>query len=89
MTFYSAGILLTEIFMIAMTVHVSIYNGFSKEQKKIMRNLPFAYRGYIFKNKELDTFFKTTEWYIPNPSYDGNMEALNEEEKRWVEYWSK
>ena len=33
MTFYSAGILLTEIFMIAMTVHVSIYNGFSKEQK--------------------------------------------------------
>ena len=67
----------------------SVANGFSEKQKKIMRNMPFAYRGFIFKNKELDAFFKTTEWYIPNPSYDGNIESLKEEEKRWVEYWSK
>ncbi|MBQ3791865.1 MAG: hypothetical protein II797_02050 [Clostridia bacterium] len=33
MTFYSSLILLTELMMIAMTLHVAIYSGFTKEQK--------------------------------------------------------
>ena len=59
----------------------------SADQKRILRNLPFAYRGYIFKTKSLQDFFESTEWYIPNPSYDGNMEALSEGEKKWVKFW--
>ena len=60
----------------------------SDNQKRILKNLPFAYRGYIFKTKELQDYFESTKWYLPNPKYDGNMEVMTEEEKKWVEFWS-
>jgi len=63
------------------------YTIFSPEQRRILKNLPFAYRGYIFKSKELQDYFESTEWYLPNSNYDGNMEALSTEEKKWVEFW--
>lgn len=59
------------------------------EQKRILRNLPFAYRGYVFKNKDLQKFFESTEWYIPNPNYKDNFDELNQYEKDWIEYWKK
>ena len=58
------------------------------ELKRILKNLPFAYRGYIFKTKSLQDFFESTEWYLPNPDYNGNMEVMTAEEKKWVEFWS-
>ena len=63
------------------------YTIFSPEQRRILKNLPFAYRGYIFKSKELQDYFESTEWYLPNPEYNGNMEVLTAEEKKWVEFW--
>ena len=60
---------------------------FTPEQRRILKNLPFAYRGYAFKNKELKKFFESTEWYICNPKYKGEMDGFTEEEKAWVEFW--
>lgn len=57
------------------------------DQRRILRNLPFAYRGYIFKTKALQDYFESTDWYLPNPAYKGNMEGFTEEEKKWVEFW--
>ena len=54
-----------------------------------MRNLPFAYRGHVFKDKGLKQFFESTDWYVPNPNYVDNLDGLSEEEKKWVQYWSK
>ncbi|MBR6025392.1 MAG: hypothetical protein IK069_01395, partial [Firmicutes bacterium] len=34
MNFYSSTILLTELLMIAMTIHVLSYSGFTKDQKR-------------------------------------------------------
>lgn len=62
---------------------------FAPEQRRVLKNLPFAYRGYIFKNKELKKFFESTKWYIRNPEYKGETEALSEKEKAWVKFWSK
>ena len=54
------------------------------EEKRIIRNLPFARRGYIFKDKTLQDAFKTEDWYQPNPSYTPEVEALTEEEKQVI-----
>ena len=62
---------------------------FSPIQRRILRNLPFAYRGYKFKDKQLKKYFESTQWYILNPKYKGEMEGFSEKEKAWVEFWSE
>ena len=61
----------------------------TKDDKRILRNLPFAYRGFVFKTESLQRFFESTAWYVPNPEYEDKIEELPESEKEWVEYWSK
>ena len=63
------------------------YTIFSSKQRRILKNLPFAYRGYIFKDKALQDYFKSTNWYTPNPEYKADMETLSAQEKMWVEFW--
>ena len=55
--------------------------------RKIMRNLPWAYRGYVFKDKKLQKFFESTQWYIANPAYNGSQEDFSSGDKKWVRYW--
>ncbi len=54
-------------------------------EKKVLRNLPFARRGYVFKNAELKNYYKKVDWYMPNPNYVPDLEKLSEGEKEWVE----
>jgi hypothetical protein len=53
--------------------------------KKAFKNLPFARRGYIFKNKELQKYFEGMSWYIPNPNYIPDVTDLHILEKKWIE----
>lgn len=55
--------------------------------RKVLKNLPFARRGYIFQNQFLNEFYRKLEWYIPNPNYEPNVEILTENEKKWLEKW--
>ena len=55
--------------------------------KKILKNLPFARRGYVFKDAQLQQYFQDLDWYIPNPNYEPDIEIFNEIEKNWVEKW--
>lgn len=57
--------------------------------KKILRNLPFAKRGYVFSNPELKKYYTNQFWYIPNPSYKSNMDDLAPKEQEWVLRWSE
>lgn len=57
-------------------------------QARILKNLPFAYRGYVFKSKDLQEVFNKAPWYIPTPSYVPNTSSLTEGERRWVNYWA-
>lgn len=57
----------------------------SELERKIYRNLPFARRGYVFKTKDLQDFFQTQDWYIPNPNYFPNVELLHPIEKESLE----
>ena len=54
---------------------------------RIVRNLPFAWRGYVFKTEALDWFFRTRWWYIPNPDYQATLESLAPEEREWLEWF--
>ena len=63
------------------------YDRFTPDQRRILKNLPFAYRGYIFNTKELQDFYESTPWYIPNPDYKADMQQLPKEEQNWVEFW--
>lgn len=63
------------------------YARFTPEQRRIAKNLPFAHRGYIFNSKELQDYFESTTWYIPNPDYKADVATLNENEQNWVAFW--
>lgn len=52
--------------------------------KKIMSNLPFARRGYIFKNEAIQNFYTNQSWYIPNPSYNSDTQTLHPLELEWL-----
>ena len=57
-------------------------------EKRILKNLPFARRGYIFKSTELQSYFEKLDWYLPNPNYVADVDQLLETEKEWVELWN-
>ena len=37
--------------------------------KRILRNLPYANRGYVFKDKTLQAYFDKIWWYMPDPTW--------------------
>lgn len=37
--------------------------------KRVMRNLPYAHRGYVFKDKLLQKYFDSKWWYMPDPAW--------------------
>lgn len=50
--------------------------------RKVLENIPYAQRGYVFKNKELKAYFEGQPWYIPDPEY--KEATLTEDEKAWL-----
>ena len=38
-----------------------------KVDKRLARNLPYAHRGYVFKDKKLYDYFSQFFWYMPDP----------------------
>lgn len=58
-------------------------------ERKLLKNLPYARRGYIFKNAELQQYFGKMSWYIPNPNYIPETELLTDLEKEWIRKWSE
>jgi hypothetical protein len=55
-----------------------------EESFKILRNYPYAKRGYIFKNEMIQNYYETLEWYVPNINYTANFDELTEKEKVWL-----
>ena len=60
----------------------------TSDDARILRNLPFAYHGYVFKSKDLRDYFESTGWYIPDPDYVADVKKLSKKEKKWVARWS-
>jgi len=59
------------------------YKFFAKDAKslKILKNLPFARRGYIFKTPYIQNYYKKMVWYKPNPHYKATLSSLTQKER--------
>jgi hypothetical protein len=55
--------------------------------KKILKNLPFARRGYVFKSADLQSYFETQKWYVKDNSYQPELNKLTPPEQTWVKKW--
>jgi YARHG domain len=56
-------------------------NAADELSKKILRNLPFARRGYVFKSPEIQAYYARQPWYIPDPTYVPVEAALTKKEQ--------
>ncbi len=52
---------------------------------KVLQNLPYARRGYVFKNEILKNYYEKMPWYIPNETYVPEPDELDEMEQKWLE----
>ncbi|MBU2996445.1 YARHG domain-containing protein [Cellulophaga baltica] len=59
-------------------------NSVNENSFKILRNLPFAIKGYVFKTKLIQDYYLSQNWYIPNPDYKSNLDELYTEERDWL-----
>ena len=51
--------------------------------KTILKNLPFARRGYIFKSPELKAYYSQQNWYYPDSTYIPDLKQLTNVEQEW------
>lgn len=51
---------------------------------RILRNLPYANRGYVFKDQKLAAYFKSLWWYMPDPNWNQDTSDFTEEERKLV-----
>ena len=59
-------------------------NDKSEEQRRILTNLPFANRGYVFKDKKLQKYFSQFFWYMPDPSWKPDTHDFTPREWRLI-----
>lgn len=53
--------------------------------KRVRRNLPFAYRGHVFKDKALREFFENQWWYMPDPNYHDDTSDFTELDHLYIQ----
>ncbi|MEO1653135.1 MAG: YARHG domain-containing protein [Bacteroidota bacterium] len=56
----------------------------NQEEYDILRNLPYARRGYPFTFPKIRAFYDKMPWYEPNPSYRAKPALLLPEEREWL-----
>lgn len=59
-------------------------DGLSAQERRLIRNLPYAHRGYTFKDAGLQKHFNSLWWYMPDPSYQPKSSDFNENEAELI-----
>jgi len=89
---FQAGAFMSLPFNFVETPHIP-YNivdtGYTIEaaddtSRRILRNMPFARRGYVFSSPELKKYFSAQYWYKPDPTYKAIVQELPEKEQAWI-----
>lgn len=57
--------------------------------RRVLKNLPFAIRGYVFSDPILQTYYEKMKWYLINPDYKPEQSTFSETEKDWIRFWEK
>lgn len=56
----------------------------NEPSKRILRNLPFARRGYVFKSPDLQSYFDKQPWYKKDETYEPVLAGLTQKEQAWL-----
>lgn len=56
------------------------------DELRIARNFWYAWHGYVFKDKTLDTLFRSCAWYIPDPNLTLEKINLSPEQKQCIDW---
>lgn len=56
----------------------------NEQSYKILRNYPYARRGYVFKTAYIQAYYEKMPWYQPDPNYEAKPELLTEGEQIWL-----
>ena len=51
---------------------------------KVLKNLPYAKRGYKFKDNDLNSFFESKKWYVYKKNYRADFSTLPKNEQAWI-----
>lgn len=51
---------------------------------QVLRNFPFAIRGYAFKNRKLRNYYRSYGWYQPDPNCKLTATDLPDDELEWI-----
>ena len=62
---------------------------YNAQQRRLIRNLPYASRGYVFTDAALKKHFNSLWWYMPDPSYNPNAADLTEREQELISTYRK
>ena len=54
----------------------------SRQRLRILKNLPYASRGYVFKDRKLQRYFSQFWWYMPDPSWQADTHDFTPREWR-------
>lgn len=52
--------------------------------KRLLRNLPYAHRGYVFKDPDLRKVFESQWWYMPDPNFTPTESTFHAHEWRLI-----
>jgi hypothetical protein len=55
-----------------------------EERRRILANLPYASRGYVFKDKKLQKYFSQFWWYMPDSSWKPHTDDFTPREWRLI-----
>lgn len=58
---------------------------YDKKTLALIRNEIYARYGYVFHTEPFKSYFSSKSWYIPNPSFQGNITDLNDYEQKNVQ----
>ena len=55
------------------------------EGAAILRNLPYARRGFVFKTASIQAYYEGMPWYLRNPTYVADKADLTPVEAAWLQ----
>ena len=56
----------------------------SAKELTYARNEIYARHGYIFKSSELNEYFGSMSWYVPNPNFDGTLHGIEQSNANFI-----
>ncbi|MBS7146907.1 MAG: YARHG domain-containing protein [Intestinibacter bartlettii] len=60
-------------------------SNYTSNELAYIRNEIYARHGYIFPDKNLQSYFESKSWYKPNENYKGDWESLNNYEQKNIQ----